>query len=254
MRSLSRIILTVAMAISLVMPATPARAKDLIVSAAASLTDAFGDIKTAFEAEHPGVNVVMNFAASGALFRQMAQGAPVDVFASADHKWMERAVDEGFVNRDAVAVFVRNDLVLAVPADNPAKITELGDLTGDRVGTIGLATPVTSPAGQYTRTALSEAGLYHALAPKLIFGETVRQILDYIARDEVDCGFVFRTDAVKAGKAVLVVQEIALEEPITYPIAAVSESRDPAMAQAFVAFVTSSAGAALLEAHGFARP
>ncbi|MFH1913797.1 MAG: molybdate ABC transporter substrate-binding protein [Pseudomonadota bacterium] len=254
MRSLSRIILAVAIAISLVMPATPARAKDLIVSAAASLTDAFGDIKTAFEAEHPGVNVIMNFAASGALFRQMAQGAPVDVFASADHKWMERAVDEGFLDKEAVAVFARNDLVLAVPVDNPAAVRGLGDLTGDRVGTIGLATPETSPAGQYTRTALSQAGLYAALAPKLIFGETVRQILDYIARGEVDCGFVFHTDAIKAGKAVAVVAEIPLGTPITYPIAAVSESADPAMARAFVDFVTSDAGAAMLEAHGFARP
>jgi molybdate transport system substrate-binding protein len=231
-----------------------ARAAELIVSAAASLTDAFKDIEPAFEAANPGVDVIMNFAASGALYRQIEQGAPADVFASANPKWMAKAVENGFAAQDAVTVFARNSLVLAAPADNPAGVTGLGDLTGDTVKTIGIGTPKTVPAGQYAKGALTAAGTYDALTPKFIFAESVRQVLDYLSRGEVDCGFVYRTDAVKAGKAVVILAEVPLEKPVTYPMAALKASTDPAMAQAFVDFVTSDTGTALLEARGFKRP
>ncbi|NDV19721.1 molybdate ABC transporter substrate-binding protein [Pseudodesulfovibrio sp. JC047] len=234
--------------------AANAMAQELIVSAAASLTDAFNDIEPAFEAAHPNVDVIMNFASSGALYRQIEQGAPADVYASANPKWMNKAVTKGFVNQADTAIFARNSLVLATPADNPAHIKTLADLTGQAVKSIGIGTPETVPAGQYAKGALTSKDLYATLTPKMIFGESVRQILDYLSRDEIDCGFVYRTDAVKAGKNVTIIEEVPLEKPVTYPIAVLSQSDKQAMATAFVHFVRSDAGADLLEGRGFKRP
>lgn len=230
------------------------RAQELIVSAAASLTDAFSDIEPAFESEHPGVDVIMNFASSGALYRQIEQGAPADVYASANPKWMKKAVDGGFVEAGAVQVFARNSLVLATPADNPAHIAALEDLTGPSVSSIGIGTPETVPAGQYAKGALTARKLYEPLKPKMIFGESVRQVLDYLSRGEVDCGFVYRTDAVKAGEAVRIVTEVPLEKPVTYPIAVLRDAKQPELAQAFVTFVLGDRGVAALEGRGFKKP
>ncbi|BDQ34488.1 molybdate ABC transporter substrate-binding protein [Pseudodesulfovibrio portus] len=229
-------------------------AQELIVSAAASLTDAFSDIEPAFEKAHPGVDVVMNFASSGALYRQIEQGAPADVYASANPKWMNKAVDKGFVDLADVQVFAHNSLVLAVPADNPAGVRSLGDLSASKVGSIGIGTPETVPAGQYAKGALEAKDLYNALKPKMIFGESVRQVLDYLKRGEIDCGFVYRTDAVKGGDRILIVEEIPLEKPVTYPVSVLKEATDPAMARAFVQFVRSEEGIKLLEGRGFKRP
>ncbi|MDD3312778.1 molybdate ABC transporter substrate-binding protein [Pseudodesulfovibrio sp.] len=231
-----------------------ARAQELIVSAAASLTDAFKDIEPAFEKAHPGVDVVMNFASSGALYRQIEQGAPADVFASANPKWMQKAIEGGFVVKGAEKVFAHNSLVLATPADNPAKVTGLSDLTGDKVKSIGIGTPKTVPAGKYAQGALEAKGLYETLTPKMIFGESVRQVLDYLSRGEVDCGFVYGTDAVKAGDKVKSIAEIPLEKPVTYPIAVLKNAASADLATAFVAFILSPEGAAKLEARGFKKP
>lgn len=244
-----------ALAVSVfVIPAHQAMAEELVVSAAASLTDAFTDIEPAFEELNTDVDVVMNFASSGALYRQIEQGAPADVFASANPKWMQTAIDKGFVNKESVVTFAHNSLVLATPADNPADVNTLADLEGKAVGTIGIGTPETVPAGQYAKSALTAKDLYETLEPKMIFGESVRQVLDYLSRGEVDCGFVYKTDAVKAGEAVLIVEEVPLEKPVSYPIAPLKDSAHPETAKAFVDFVRSDKGMALLEARGFKRP
>lgn len=235
-------------------PARSSAAQELIVSAAASLTDAFSDIEPAFEKLHPGVDVIFNFASSGALYRQIEQGAPVDVFASANPKWMEKAVEKEFVNKSDAVVFARNSLVLAVPSENPSIIKGVADLTGPNAGTIGIGTPETVPAGQYAKQALTSMGIFDGLERKMIYGESVRQVLDYLSRGEVDCGFVYGTDAVKAGVSVLIIEEIPLEKPVSYPIGVARGSHDRRLAKAFVDFVQSETGIALLEARGFKRP
>lgn len=234
--------------------ASVASAQELIVSAAASLTDAFSDIEPAFEKAHPGVDVVMNFASSGALYRQIEQGAPADVYASANPKWMNKAVDKGFVELEKAQVFARNSLVLAVPVANPAGVKSLADLTSPKVGNIGIGTPETVPAGQYAKGALEAKSLYNKLKPKMIFGESVRQVLDYLKRGEIDCGFVYGTDAVKGGAKVGIIEEIPLKKPVTYPIAVLKDAAAPDMAEAFVQFVRSEKGMKLLEGRGFKRP
>ncbi len=231
-----------------------AQGEELIVSAAASLTDAFKDIEPAFEAANPGVDVIMNFASSGALYRQIEQGAPADVYASANPKWMAKAVDNGFAAQEQVQTFAHNALVLAVPKGNPAGIQTLDTLGGDTVQHIGIGTPATVPAGQYAKVALTAAGLFEALSPKYIYCEHVRQVLDYLSRGEVDAGFIYKTDGVRAGDAVAIVAELPLDAPVAYPIAPLVESSQAELAQRFVAFVMSARGQELLEARGFTRP
>ncbi|MBC16928.1 MAG: molybdate ABC transporter substrate-binding protein [Desulfovibrio sp.] len=251
---LSRILhILIALTMVTAVPAT-SHARELIVSAAASLTDAFSDIEPAFEAQHPGVNVIMNFASSGALYRQIQQGAPVDVYASANPKWMKKAVSKGFADESAVVVFARNSLVLATPKDNPANVTSVDDLKENGVQSIGIGTPETVPAGQYAKEALDTMKLYDALTTKMIYAESVRQVLDYLSRGEVDCGFVYRTDAVKADDTVSIITEIPLKAPVSYPIASLKNAEESKLAEDFVAFVQSEAGIKLLEGRGFKKP
>lgn len=229
-------------------------AAELTVSAAASLTDAFNDAKAAFEAANPGVTLVMNYASSGALYRQIAQGAPVDVYASANPKWMSKAEDEGFIAPHTRRDFAANALVLVTPSADPARVGSHNDLTADRVTRIAIGTPETVPAGQYAKGSLTNLGLYETLMPKYIFAAHVRQVLDYVKRDEVDAGFIYKTDAIKGGQAVRIVQEMPLEKPVTYPIAVLKESTDKDLAQRFLGFLASDEGMAILQARGFKRP
>lgn len=230
-----------------------AQAADLTVSAAASLTDAFGVIKQAFEKANPGVTVVTNFAASGPLLRQIENGAPVDVFASADEKTMDQAAAKGLIVPGTRRDFVKNALVLIQPADGKLTLKNLNDLAQPGVKRIALGNPETVPAGRYTKEALTSARLWEALQPKLVPGESVRQTLDYITRGEVDAGFVFATDARIAGAKVKFVAEAATTTPVSYPIAVVAASRNP-KAKAFVDFVLSPAGQKILQDYGFKKP
>jgi len=234
--------------------AVPAAASDLTVSAAASLTDAFGAVKTAFAKEHPGVNVTMNFAASGALLSQMEKGAPVDVFASADQKTMDMAVEKKLIDVPTRVNFAQNSLVLTVPAGNPAKVKDLASLKTAAVKRVAVGNPETVPAGRYTKAALVKLGEWDPIASKFVMAESVRQVLDYLSRGEVDAGFVYGTDAKKGGDKVKVVAEIPLEKPVSYPIAVLTAAANKKDAAAFIAFVASPKGQEILAKYGFKKP
>ncbi|MGD9609543.1 MAG: molybdate ABC transporter substrate-binding protein [Desulfovibrionaceae bacterium] len=234
--------------------AVPAAASDLTVSAAASLTDAFGAVKTAFAKEHPGVNVTMNFGASGALLSQMEKGAPVDVFASADQKTMDMAVEKKLVDVPTRINFAQNSLVLTVPAGNPAKVKDLASLKTAAVKRVSIGNPDSVPVGRYTKAALTKLGEWDALAAKFVMAESVRQVLDYLSRGEVDAGFVYGTDARQGGDKVKVVAEIPLEKPVSYPIAVLTAAANKKDAAAFIAFVASPKGQEILAQYGFKKP
>ena len=246
-----KILLSLALVLAM---AVPARAADLTVSAAASLTDAFNEIKTAFAKDHPGVNVVFNFGASGALYSQMEKGAPVDVFASADQKTMDMAVEKKLIDTATRVNFVQNALVLTVPAGNPAKVKDLASLKADAVKRVAIGNPDSVPVGRYTKAALTKLGEWDVLAPKFVLSESVRQVLDYLSRGEVDAGFVYATDAKQGGDKVKIVAEVPLEKPVSYPIAVLSGSADQKDAAAFIAFVTSPKGQEILAKYGFKKP
>ncbi len=228
--------------------------QELIVSAAASLTNAFQEVGKKFESANPGVKFVPNFAASGALLQQIDKGAPVDVFASADQKTMDQAAEKNLLLAGSRKDFVCNELSLVLPMESKISVKTLKDLTAKEVGKISLGNPETVPAGRYTQEALAAEGLWDALQPKLIFGDSVRQVLDYVSRGEVDAAFVFSTDAAIARDKVRVAMEVSNHKPIRYPIAVVAQTKNKQLAQRFVDYILSKEGQEILSKYGFKAP
>jgi molybdate transport system substrate-binding protein len=239
---------------TLIQPAPVLGAQELTVSAAASLTNAFPEIGKRFEQQHPGTKVIFNFAASGPLLQQIAQGAPVDVFASADQKTMDQAQEKGLIVPASRKDFVSNSLVLIVPQDSKLAPSGLKDLASAAVKRVALGNPANVPAGRYAEKALAKAGLLETLQPKLIMGESVRQVLDYVSRGEVDAGFVFATDAAIAKGKVKIVTEAQGHQPIVYPAALVAASQKQALAQEFLNFLFAPESVAILSKYGFGKP
>lgn len=251
----------------------PARAAagEIVVSAAASLTNAFTEMKTVFEQKHPEIVVRVNFAASNPLLKQMEEGAPVDVFASADQETMDKAVAKKLVDPATRRDFAKNDLVMAVPADTgkgggasaeqpeQAKQAELAEqaalegLTRPEVRLIAIGNPDSVPAGRYAKEALTSMGLWEGLHGKFVFGASVRQVLDYVGRGEADAGFMYRTDALQGGAAVKTVAVMRGHRPVLYPIAVGTGGNNAGEAALFVAFALSPEGQAVLGRYGFSQ-
>lgn len=231
-----------------------AHAADLTVSAAASLTNAFKELAPAFEAQHPGTTLLLNFAASDALLAQMAKGAPVDVFASADQETMDRAQAQQLIVAASRRDFASNALVLVTPSDSALTLLALADLKQPGVKRIALGQPGGVPAGRYAKGALEAAKLWAEVEPKAVYAQNVRQALDYVARGEADAGFVYATDAASQKDRVKVVLTVPTETPIRYPLGIVAGGPNPSGAAAFVDFLSSPAGQAVLSRHGFRKP
>ncbi len=241
------------LALAAALPAA-AWAQPLTVSAAASLTNAFQELAPKFEAGKPGVTLRFNFAASGTLLQQVAQGAPVDVFASADQVTVARGIEQKLFDADSKRDFALNTVVLVAPAQGSPGIGALSDLASPAVRRIAVGKTATVPVGRYTREALDSAGLWSVLEPKFVYADTVRQVLDYVSRGEVEAGFVYRTDAAIAGDKVKVVLTVQGHTPVSYPVVVVSESRNKAAAQDFIAFLSTPAALDVLSRYGFGKP
>lgn len=234
--------------------------QELVVFAAASLTDAYEHIAAAFEQENPGVDVLFNFGGSSTLATQLVQGAPADVFASANNSQMTVAVDGGRV-AGTPRIFAQNRLVLIVPASNPANIQSLRDLANPGVNLILAAPDV--PVRVYTDMMLEQ------MAADSVYGETyrdavlgnlvseepnVRQVSAKIALGEADAGVVYLSDVTPDISDDVIALPIpdAFNTIATYPIAVMNDSRHPELAEQFVEFVLSGAGQDILVAWGFA--
>lgn len=248
------------LALALMAAGPAAGAVELTVSAASSLGVAMQTLLPRFEARHPGVRTHLNLAASGTLLQQLAQGAPVDVLASADHPTMQRAVDRGLVVRSSVRDFARNRLVLAVPltsaSGGSASVPRRAeDLLQPGVRRVAIGLPASVPAGRYARDALVAAGLWTQLQPKVVGALNVRQALDYVARGEVDAAFVYATDARLLPERVQVAFELPTSTPVRYPAGVVSGRPHPDLAQTLVDFLAHDAQARqLLSDLGFGAP
>jgi molybdate transport system substrate-binding protein len=239
---------------SMFLASSPASAEaEILVSAAASLTESFKEIGKSFAAKNPGVKVNFNFAATGSLLQQIAQGAPADVFASADQESMDKAEKGGFILPGSRINFVGNSLVLIAPVNMPS-VAGIADLKSGRVQKIAIGNPDSVPVGRYTKAALEKQGLWESLAPKCIVGISVKQALEYVMRGEVEAGFVYATDAAAAKDKVRVVAEIPTDKAIVYPAAVVAGSANRAKAQAFLLYLRSPEAQAILAKYGFTKP
>ncbi len=251
LRRAARIVPVVA---ALALAGAAASAAEVTVSAAASLTNAFKDIGSAFEAANPGTTVQFNFAASGALLQQIAKGAPVDVFASADEETMDRAQRQQLLQAGTRADFARNALVVIVPQDAAAPPKTLADLASASVKRVAIGVPASVPVGRYTQAVLEKAQLWPQIEAKMIGAQSVRQALDYVARGEVEAGFVYATDAALMADKVKLAFAVPTALPVLYPVAVIASSTNAAAARAFVAYVLSPPAQAVLARYGFLRP
>ena len=246
--------LTVA-ALTAVGVAEPAT-RELTFSVAVSLKEAVGELGRRFVQTHAGVTLRYNFGASGELAKQIEAGAPIDLFLSAGERQMDDLERRGFVVRATRRVFARNVLVAVKPLDSRLDLAKPTDLLDGRVGRVVVGNPRTVPAGQYAEQSLRALGLWERLGPRLVFAENVRQALEYVARGEVDAGFVYASDL--ASRPGRVKEAFRPGEdtysPIVYPVAVVAGAHEPALAEAFIGLLRSAEGQAVLARFGFQPP
>lgn len=225
---------------------------ELLVSAASSLTDSFKEVGREYEAKNPGVKIRFNFAATGSLLQQIEQGAPVDIFASADQQSMDKAEKGSFVLPESRVDFVGNSLVL-IRTVSTTGVKALADLQSAQVQKISMGNPASVPAGRYAKEALEELGVWGVLAPKFVMGISVKQALEYVMRGEVEAAFVFGSDAAVAKERVRVVTEIPTVTPIVYPLAVVAASTKKEQALAFIHYLQGAEAQAIFVKYGFKK-
>ncbi len=241
---LRRCLVVIAIGLAVGCSGSSDRSTTVNVFAAASLTDAFGAVETAFEAVNPDVDVVLNLAASSALATQIVEGAPADVFASADETNMNRIAD---LIDESAPVFATNRLQIVTEPGNPLGIASLDDLGDPSILFVTSAPEV--PIGRYTAEVLTRAGVN--LRP-VSYEESVKGILTKVRTGEADAGIVYSTDVTAAGSSVTGV-DIADEYNVIarYPIARLTNSE---AAATFVDFVLSADGRSILDEFGFGAP
>ena len=236
----------------------PSERAELTVFAAASLTDAFGELRQSFEAAHPGVTVVYNFAGSNQLAQQLGQGAAADVFASANGTQMNVAITASASSAARSRPLCRTGWWSSSRRDNPAGISSLADLAKPGLKLVLAAKEV--PVGQYALDFLDRAAQDPAygeayktavLANVVSYEENVRAVLAKVTLGEADAGFVYSSDVGEGGQAA----QLDIPDPLNtiakYPIAPVSDSAHPELAQAFIDLVLSAPGQAILKEYGF---
>ena len=234
--------------------AAVARGEALTVSAAISLKETMARIGRDYHAA-TGDDVHFDLDGSGRLEQQIKQGAPVDAFVSAGDKEVAELVHAGLADPATRRVVADNALVLIVPADAADGPTSLADLAHG-TGKVAAGDPQSVPAGLYAEQTLAALHLTDAVAPRLVLGQNVRQVLTYVERGEVAAGLVYATDAKEAGDKVRVVAtaEASTHEPIEYPAVALTAAAHPAAAKRFLAYLTTPAARAVFAAHGFTVP
>jgi molybdate transport system substrate-binding protein len=225
----------------------------IVVSTATSLRGAFEEVGVLVPTVAGGSRPEFNFGASGDLVAQIRGGAPVDVFAAAAAKDMDALEAEGLLLSGTRVDFAANEIVVIVPATSSAGIRTFSDLAKREVARVAIGNPGTAPAGRYASEVFASLGITGPVRPKLVLAENVRQVLDYVARGEVDAGVVYTTDAALRPREVTVAASAPAgsHQPVSYTIAVLKASKQPQAGKAFVAALCSQAGLAILARHGF---
>ncbi|WP_408011581.1 molybdate ABC transporter substrate-binding protein [Pseudalkalibacillus sp. A8] len=211
---------------------------ELHVLTAASLTDALKQIEKDFEEAHPEIEVILNFASSGTLQRQIEQGAPADIFISASEKEFNRLNKKDLLHADYTKNILSNQMVLVTNKANKSNIQNPEDLKKDQVKRISIGTPVSVPAGKYAKETLESMELWERVEDKIVYAKDVRQVLSYIETGNVDVGFVYASDA-KTSSKVTIHNSIDsdLHSPIIYPAGVLKNTQHPDEAKMFYEYL-----------------
>lgn len=231
--------------------ARPAAAEEIQMFAAASLTDALQEIAVAYEAK-TGDKVLLNLSASSTLARQIQEGAPADLFFSADEAKMDALAKKGLILQGTRRSLLFNTLVVVVPADSHLKIGSVQDLAASRVRALALAEPQSVPAGIYAKEYLRSVKLWSKVIDKVIPTENVRAALAAVEAGNVEAGIVYKTDAQISKKVKIAFEVPAAEGPkISYPLAVMAESTKQAAARKLLAYLESPAALDVFRRYGF---
>ncbi|MFD1178814.1 molybdate ABC transporter substrate-binding protein [Paenibacillus puldeungensis] len=231
---------------------TKTKKVELIISAAASLTESMEEIAKVYETKHTNIKLTYNFGGSGTLQRQIEQGAPADLFISAGKKQTDELLKAGKLEPELTKFFLKNELVLVVPKKSNLEIQTLDDLTEDTVSEIAIGMPDSVPAGKYAEQVLHFYKLWDALQPKLVLTKDVKQVISYVDTDNVDAGFVYKTDAAHAqGVKMILTMDPKSHDPIEYQAGVVSASKHPDEAKTFFEFLFSEEVQHVFNKYGF---
>ena len=240
---------------ALVLFATSCRADDapgpIIMSAASDLANALPELTAAFEAES-GVSVSATIGASGMLAQQIMNGAPVDVFASADRGWVDRLDSAQLILRDTRITYARGSLALVAAAPHGTAPQTLAELSDSSYRRIAIANPDVAPYGRAARQALQRAGVWDAVQPRIIMSETVRQALEYVTSGNVDVALVAR--GLLADDHTFTPVPAELHDPLHQDAVVIARSTRADAARRFVAFLAGDSGRAILQRHHFTLP
>ncbi|MGL5083541.1 MAG: molybdate ABC transporter substrate-binding protein [Microcoleaceae cyanobacterium] len=237
--------------VSIFSSVSEATSVQLIVSAAASLTNVMEAIQPIYQKQWPEIKLIYNFGSSGSLQQQIQQGAPVDIFISAAPKQMNELEKKGLLLTGTRKNLLTNEIVLIVPKGS-TKIKSFDDLTRNQVRRIAIGEPKSVPVGEYAQEVLTFLKIFEQVQPKIVYGKDVRQVLNYVATGNVDAGIVYRTDAQNSTKVDTIASAPkGSHSPIVYPVAVIKDSKNPEAAQGFVMFLSSNTAKTVFEKFGF---
>lgn len=227
---------------------------EITVLAAASLTDACGELESMYEQYHTNISLVFSFGSSGALQTQIEEGASADIFFSASTKQMDALKEKGLMDTDSITELLENKIVLAVPSDSGSDITSFDDVVTDKVQMIGLGEPDSVPAGQYAEEIFTSLGILENVKKKANYGTDVRTVLSWLETGDVDCGVIYATDAYSTDKV-----KIAAEAPegtcrkVIYPVGITKSSENADESKQFVDFLSSDEAMTVFKKYGFSE-
>lgn len=234
-------------------PAAQQQPVELTISAAVSLKDALTEIQTKYQAKNPNVKLVYNLGASGALQKQIEQGAPADIFISAAPKQMDELEAKNLTNKATRKNLVENKLVIVVPKDSKNEIANFTDLAKDNVQKLALGETATVPAGQYAQEALNKLGVWDKVKDKVVYAKDVRTVLAYAETGNVEAGIVYKTDALSSDKVkITATAPEGSHKPVVYPAALLTAAKQPKAAEEFLTYLYSDESKAVFEKYGFA--
>jgi molybdate transport system substrate-binding protein len=226
----------------------------LTVSAAASLTDVLNELIAIYREKNPSVKISTNYAGSGALQRQIEEGAPADLFISAAPRHMDALQDRGLLLENTRVDLLGNSLVL-VAREGIQGVNSFEELAADTVRKIALGEPESVPAGRYAKETLTYLGLWDRLKPKFVFAKDVRQVLTWVEGGDADAGLVYLTDAkTSPGVSVIAAAPSGSHKPILYPAAVIKNSAVADAAKDFLAFLSGTEAGAVFARYGFTVP
>ncbi|QKY70816.1 molybdate ABC transporter substrate-binding protein [Lentibacillus sp. CBA3610] len=224
----------------------------LLVAAASSLSDTLSELKQEFESEHPDTTLELNYGASGKLSQQISQGAPVDVFLSADQEWMDQLADEDVIAADTRTDFIQNRLVVISTQNTSFSINELDDLPTLNTDQITIGDPESVPAGKYAEQALRNLNIWEEAKEKFVYTGSAQQTLTYVESGNTEVGIVYASDLERSGLvSELLTIDDNLHDPIEYPAAVIKSSQATEKANAFIQFLQTDDAQAIFEKYGF---